>query len=111
MQGSLGLGHKLTLTRTHLQKTAGTARPVVGLVAFAVLPSSFGETNGMDLSIASAVGTLVNFLIGVRTAFRNVAQSNFWILLPVGCLLLLDSILCFLFAVSAAEPQHDISVG
>ena len=110
MQGSLGMGHKLTLTRTHFQETAGTAGPVVGLVAFAVLPSSFGETSGMDLSVAFLIGTLVNFLIWVGTAFRNIAQTDFWVFLLIGSLLLLDSILGFLFAIRTAEPQQAISV-
>ena len=110
MQGSLGMGHKLTLTRTHFQETAGTAGPVVGLVAFPVLPRSFGETSGMDLSVAFAIDTLVPFLSGVGTAFRNIAQSNFWVFLLVGSLLLLHGILNFLFAIRTAEPQQAISV-
>ena len=64
----------------------------------------------MDLSVAFPIGTLVNFLIWVGTAFRNIAQTDFWVFLLIGSLLLLDSILGFLFAIRTAEPQQAISV-
>ena len=63
----------------------------------------------MDLSVAFAIGTLVNFLIGVGTAFRNIAQTDFWVFLLIGGLLLIDSILGFLFAIRTAEPQQAFS--